>query len=130
MPRKRSAKAMGPANDGPRLEDSTRAPKSARTRYDQSGAPGSSQTDAIYVDDDDEEADASQDAPDASQGYNEHAYSYGLYGAVQEKIVGVRYYNGYATLGEMVMCRREPNNAYDRKLSLRDEPMTNQMPGC
>ena len=26
------------------------------------------------------------------------------------KIVGVRYYNGYASPGEVVLCRREPNN--------------------
>ncbi|CAO2649002.1 Nn.00g099510.m01.CDS01 [Neocucurbitaria sp. VM-36] len=112
-PRKRNADALEPTNDSSQLDNSSRAPKEARTRYNQPTAPGSSQHDAIYIDDDDE-GDASQNAPDATQGYTEHAYSYGLYGTMHAKIVGVRYYDGYATLGEMVMCRREPDNQYDR----------------
>jgi SWI/SNF-related matrix-associated actin-dependent regulator of chromatin subfamily A3 len=40
-----------------------------------------------------------------------------LYGVMHGKIVGVRYYNGYATVGEMVVVRREPNNQYDRESS-------------
>lgn len=32
---------------------------------------------------------------------------------LQNKIVGVRFYNGYATVGEMVVCRREPQNRFD-----------------
>ncbi|KAK3390577.1 helicase-like protein [Podospora didyma] len=35
------------------------------------------------------------------------------YGSLQGKIVGVRYYNGVATIGEMVVCVREPHNQYD-----------------
>ncbi|KAF1845826.1 uncharacterized protein K460DRAFT_286410 [Cucurbitaria berberidis CBS 394.84] len=90
-----------------------RAPKQARTAaYSQRNTSGSSQNDAIYIDE--EEEDASQDAPGATQGYNEREYSYALYGAMHGKIVGVRYYNGYATVGEMVVCRREPTNPYDR----------------
>jgi SWI/SNF-related matrix-associated actin-dependent regulator of chromatin subfamily A3 len=34
-------------------------------------------------------------------------------GVVHGKIVGVRYYNGYATEGEQVMVKREPLNQYD-----------------
>ena len=34
-------------------------------------------------------------------------------GAIDGKIVGVRYYNGHATSGEQVMVRREPGNPYD-----------------
>ncbi|EEU40351.1 uncharacterized protein NECHADRAFT_91099 [Fusarium vanettenii 77-13-4] len=37
-----------------------------------------------------------------------------LYGTFVGKIVGVRYYNGYASPGETVLCRREPHNQYDR----------------
>lgn len=33
-----------------------------------------------------------------------------LYGTFDGKIVGVRYYRGYASAGENVLCRREPNN--------------------
>jgi SWI/SNF-related matrix-associated actin-dependent regulator of chromatin subfamily A3 len=34
-------------------------------------------------------------------------------GVISGKIVGVRYYNGYATPGEQVMVKREPSNQYD-----------------
>lgn len=72
------------------------------------------QQDAVFMDDDAGDYDASQDAPDATQGYNEQQYDYGLFGAMDGKIVGVRYYSGYATVGEVVLCRREPHNQYDR----------------
>ncbi|KAL6898334.1 SNF2 family N-terminal domain-containing protein [Trichoderma evansii] len=36
-----------------------------------------------------------------------------LYGTFDGKIVGVRYYNGYASPGESVLCHREPRNQYD-----------------
>jgi SWI/SNF-related matrix-associated actin-dependent regulator of chromatin subfamily A3 len=34
-------------------------------------------------------------------------------GAIDAKIVGVRYYSGYATMNEQVMVKREPGNPYD-----------------
>lgn len=34
-------------------------------------------------------------------------------GAIDGKIVGIRYYDGYATAGEQVMVKREPGNPYD-----------------
>ncbi|CAG5175025.1 uncharacterized protein ALTATR162_LOCUS10818 [Alternaria atra] len=91
-----------------------RAPKQARTSYSQAHrtTSGSSQADAISIDED-EEDDASQEVPDATQAYNQQQYDYILYGVMHEKIVGVRYYNGYATTGEMVVLRREPRNEYD-----------------
>ncbi|MCJ1394092.1 hypothetical protein MMC18_006970 [Xylographa bjoerkii] len=36
-----------------------------------------------------------------------------LYGTLFTKIVGVQYYRGHATVGEHVIVRREPTNAYD-----------------
>ena len=39
--------------------------------------------------------------------------TYELYGTILNKIVGIRYYNGYATNGEHVLVRREPSNQYD-----------------
>ncbi|KAK0621623.1 SNF2 family N-terminal domain-containing protein [Bombardia bombarda] len=36
-----------------------------------------------------------------------------LYGSLDGKIVGVRYYSGVATVGELVICHREPSNQYD-----------------
>ncbi|KAH7165543.1 SNF2 family N-terminal domain-containing protein [Dactylonectria macrodidyma] len=37
-----------------------------------------------------------------------------LYGTFAGKIVGIRYYRGFASPGESVLCRREPQNQYDR----------------
>ncbi|KAH7391880.1 SNF2 family N-terminal domain-containing protein [Pyrenochaeta sp. MPI-SDFR-AT-0127] len=92
----------------------SRPPKQPRTANSQRTASGSSQNDAIFIDDDEDEDDASQNAPDATQGLSEQEYTYGLYGAMHGKIVGVRYYSGMATIGEMVIARREPHNQYDR----------------
>lgn len=36
-----------------------------------------------------------------------------FYAPLETKVVGVRYYNGYAQPGESVLCRREPSNPYD-----------------
>lgn len=67
----------------------------------------------MYIDsEDDEEEDVT-----ATQGYSAHESSWMLYGIMHGNIVGVRYYDGYATIGEMVVVRREPNNAYDRENS-------------
>lgn len=53
-------------------------------------------------------------APDGTQGYVDASRSvFELYGSLSTKIVGVRFYSGLATLGEMVVLRREPRNPYD-----------------
>lgn len=49
--------------------------------------------------------DLSQDA--------EEGFGWVCVGAIEAKIVGIRYYNGYATPGEQVMIKREPSNQYD-----------------
>jgi SWI/SNF-related matrix-associated actin-dependent regulator of chromatin subfamily A3 len=86
-----------------------RAPKQSRTLAPSRTASGASQQDPVYIDDDEEE-DVS-----ATQGFTEQEYSWMLYGQMHAKIVGVRYYDGYATVGEMVVVRREPSNPYDSK---------------
>ncbi|KAF5850169.1 hypothetical protein GGP41_002388 [Bipolaris sorokiniana] len=55
----------------------------------------------------------SKPSPDAIQGHSQEHYNYLLYGALDDNILGVRYYNGYATEGETVVLRREPQNQYD-----------------
>lgn len=109
--------SQGYAHPSP-SQQHARIPKQPRTASNTHPArvpTGSSQHDALVIDsDDDDDDDASQEVPDATQGYNEQQYSYSLYGMLHNKIVGVRYYNGYATVGEMVICRREPHNQYDR----------------
>jgi SWI/SNF-related matrix-associated actin-dependent regulator of chromatin subfamily A3 len=99
-----------------------REPKQPRTRYDAYPTPsrtvsgssqsqsrsisGSSQYDPLVIEDDDEEfEDGSQEVADASQNYNEAEVRYVLYGTWANKVVGCRFYSGYCTMGEIVMCR-------------------------
>ncbi|KAL1841186.1 hypothetical protein VTJ49DRAFT_7355 [Mycothermus thermophilus] len=49
------------------------------------------------------------------------------YGYFDSKIVGVRYYNGMATVGELVRCTREPNNQYDSNAIRVDNVMGRQI---
>jgi SWI/SNF-related matrix-associated actin-dependent regulator of chromatin subfamily A3 len=57
------------------------------------------------VDEEDEILDLSQDADEGNGSV--------CVGAIDGKIVGIRYYDGYATMGEQVMIKREPGNPYD-----------------
>ncbi|KAJ4344512.1 uncharacterized protein N0V89_012255 [Didymosphaeria variabile] len=94
----------------------SRPSKSARTSYNSQpahAAPGSSQYDPFVIDDEDDQDDGSQEVQDSSQSFGE-IESYVLYGVISTKIVGVRFYSGHATLGEIAIPRREPNNQYDR----------------
>ncbi|KAA8570869.1 hypothetical protein EYC84_000258 [Monilinia fructicola] len=77
-----------------------------------SGTSGSSsQSQAMAVRDqsgegyEDEVVDLSQEV--------EEGFGWVCVGAIDGKIVGIRFYDGYATPGEQVMIRREPGNAYD-----------------
>ncbi|KAF2673342.1 hypothetical protein BT63DRAFT_437066 [Microthyrium microscopicum] len=65
--------------------------------------------DEFFSDDDDWVADDLEVNP--TQNYQNAADC--LYGALESKIVGVRFYNGYVTSNEHVLVRREPNNPYD-----------------
>ncbi|KAK2742316.1 hypothetical protein FQN57_005404 [Myotisia sp. PD_48] len=53
--------------------------------------------------------------------------SYELYGIIQGKIVGVRYYSGHATYGEAVTVKREPTNRYDHNAVRIDNVMGHQI---
>jgi SWI/SNF-related matrix-associated actin-dependent regulator of chromatin subfamily A3 len=50
---------------------------------------------------------------DLSQDVDE-GFGWTCVGAIDDKIVGIRYYNGLATAGEQVMIKREPGNPYDK----------------
>ncbi|KAL4890056.1 SNF2 family N-terminal domain-containing protein [Aspergillus ambiguus] len=50
-----------------------------------------------------------------------------LYGNLHTKIVGVRYYSGYATIGEHVILKREPSNQYDSNAIRVDNVMGAQI---
>jgi len=58
-----------------------------------------------------EEDDNYVDIIDLSQEYDDVTYGgYELYGTLETKVVGIRYYDGVATQGECVILRREPRN--------------------
>lgn len=71
----------------------------------------SSQTYAAEDDDDEQAAGQIMGTQGADDAMSSNAM---LYGELPSKIVGVRFYNGYATIGEHVILRREPTNPYDR----------------
>ena len=57
--------------------------------------------------------DLRRDVP-MTEDFDDNVYeNYKLYGILDTKIVGIRYYNGRATTDEYVMVRREPRNPYD-----------------
>ncbi|KAJ5921227.1 hypothetical protein N7466_009553 [Penicillium verhagenii] len=63
---------------------------------------------------DDEDAQAAE-LVQGSQALDESGLSNTmLYGSLETKIVGVRFYRGIATPGEYVILKREPRNQYDR----------------
>lgn len=86
-----------------------------RSGYAPNARLGSSQANPYILESEDED-DGSQEVQDSTQGSNDQEYAWGYYGVLPTKIVGVRYYNGVATVGEMVVLRREPNNAYDSRI--------------
>ena len=52
---------------------------------------------------------------DLTQDFDDDVYdNYELYGILNTKIVGCRFYDGRVTVGEYVTVRREPHNPYDR----------------
>jgi SWI/SNF-related matrix-associated actin-dependent regulator of chromatin subfamily A3 len=57
-----------------------------------------------------ENVDSSQSAPVAHEQYQK-------YGSLDTKIVGVRFYTGFATVGERITIKREPSNPYDSNAS-------------
>ncbi|KAI1327116.1 hypothetical protein F5Y16DRAFT_421124 [Xylariaceae sp. FL0255] len=50
-----------------------------------------------------------------------------FYGTMDNKIVGVRYYNGIVTPGEAILLRREPRNPYDKNAVRIDNIMGSQI---
>ena len=65
---------------------------------------------------------------DLTQDFDDDVYAnYQLYGIFPSKIVGLRFYNGTATVGEYVKVRREPGNPYDRNAIRIDNVMNVQI---
>ncbi|PSR78515.1 RAD5-like protein [Coniella lustricola] len=53
--------------------------------------------------------------------------AYQLYGKLDNKIVGCRYYTGLVTAGEIVVLRREPRNQYDKNAVRVDNVLGTQV---
>ncbi|KAJ5716325.1 hypothetical protein N7493_008236 [Penicillium malachiteum] len=74
---------------------------------------------------DEDDADAANIAEDNED--TDESVSRMLYGTLDTKIVGCRFYNGIATPGEHVILRREPRNQYDRNAIRVDNIMGAQI---
>lgn len=99
------------------LTGSSPPPQAKYSRVEQQiTPPGSSQpglrssfSTREYVGNENEEADIIDLSQDVDEGFG-----WVNMGVINGKIVGIRYYNGYATPGEQVMVKREPSNQYDK----------------
>ena len=87
-----------PRSKQPRLSHASSSQPQSRQSLSQTEAWGTQ-------DDSDEIIDLSQDV-DEGNGWQD-------VGSIDAKIVGVRYYSGYASMNEQVMVKREPGNPYD-----------------
>ncbi|KAF3482406.1 DNA repair protein RAD5 [Arthroderma uncinatum] len=75
----------------------------------------------------DEELNAMQSIQD-SQELDDMVYlTSELYGHLETKVVGVRFYNGHATVGECVIIKRERTNKYDSNAVRVDNVMGHQI---
>ena len=81
---------------------------SSQSQRNDSGSESQAQRDEWVEDGDEDEVIVM--SQDGSAGVGE---TFELYGTLDTKIVGVRYYNGHATIGEHVLVRREATNPYD-----------------
>ncbi|KAI1410851.1 SNF2 family N-terminal domain-containing protein [Hypoxylon sp. FL1857] len=123
QPPSKTARRNGTASAASSSRASGRS--SSQSSYVYQAAPPSSLGHALLqlprdywiVDDDDDEG------PDPGQNEDDSVSSCELYGTLDNKIVGVRYYNGVVNPGEKVLLRRDPNNPYDRNAIRVDNVM-------
>lgn len=114
--RPHDAGTQPPPAKNPRLGLSqNNGPRSSLPANASSQPPAASQS--VYGEEEDP-IDLTQDDPQSSLE---------LYGSLENKIVGVRYYNGVATPHELVVLRREAHNQYDRNAIRVDNVMGNQI---
>ncbi|KAE8387960.1 SNF2 family N-terminal domain-containing protein [Aspergillus alliaceus] len=73
-----------------------------------------SQSSQVSAGEEEDDAQAADLVPESQAADDPSSGSSILYGRINTKIVGVRYYRGHATPGERVILRREPTNQYDR----------------
>lgn len=105
--------ASSQASDARRSHLSSQyTPPSSVAFPSQVGRFAGSQEDPIDLDDE-------ADVPEAQR--------FEFYGTMDNKIVGVRYYDGIVTPGESILCCREPNNQYDTNAVRVDNIMGSQI---
>lgn len=74
-----------------------------------------------------QEADIAREI-DLTEDFDDDVYeNYQLYGVLNTKIVGCRFYDGQATVGEYVRVRREPGNPYDSNAIRIDNVLRDQI---
>lgn len=105
-----------PNRKQPRLHDSHRR-RAEQAILGSSQAPSSTQ----WAENGDE-----NDVVDLSQDADE-GLGWVCLGAVDAKIVGVRYYNGHASVGEHVLVKRDAGNPYDKNAIRIDNVRGNQI---
>jgi SWI/SNF-related matrix-associated actin-dependent regulator of chromatin subfamily A3 len=65
---------------------------------------------------------------EVTEDFDDDVYTgYELYGILNTKVVGVRYYNGRIATGEYVKVKREPRNPYDQNAIRIDNVMNDQI---
>lgn len=75
----------------------------------------------------DQEADIAREI-DLTEDFDDDVYeNFTLYGILNTKIVGCRFYDGQATVGEFVRVRREPGNPYDTNAIRIDNVLRDQI---
>lgn len=100
----------------------TNIPRGSQYDPDNRETWSSSQQDRWFDEDMRREINVTQD-PDDEDAYEGRQ----LYGILNTKIVGVRYYNGRATIDEYVVIRREPSNPYDKNAIRIDNVIRQQI---
>ena len=95
--------------------------------FQDDGLSYSSQSNSRSADVRESWADATAEVATTQEFDDDELQSFRNYGTVNNKIVGVRYYNGRATPGEFVIIRREPTNPYDSNAIRVDNVMGDQI---
>lgn len=113
---------MAPYNQGKRKADTIdltnsddESPPSQRQRTQRAPTDGVTQSQRDSWANDPTEEERAEDILVLSQddGQENTIQSFELYGTLSTKVVGIQYYNGFATEGEFVVVKREPSNPYD-----------------
>jgi SWI/SNF-related matrix-associated actin-dependent regulator of chromatin subfamily A3 len=97
----------GDDENPPQKQNRVKQPGSSQPRPSQSLNSASENQRGAWLDinEENEIIDLSEDV--------DEGFGWTCVGAIEGKIVGIRYYSGYATMGEQVMIKREPGNPYD-----------------